>query len=62
MKKNSRPGKQCEGETIRMDLEDKLSRYAVVSTEGGGGGGRFVPQPEESIAKHFGGRARARES
>jgi hypothetical protein len=34
MTKNSRRGKRCEGETIGIDLGDKLSRYAVVSAEG----------------------------
>ena len=34
--KNSRGGKRSEGETIGMDLGDKLGRYAVVSAGGAG--------------------------
>lgn len=60
MKKNSRQGKRTEGETIGIDLGDKLSRYAVVSAEGEVVEESSFRNRAESIAKHFGRRARAR--
>lgn len=60
MKKNSRRGKRCEGETIGIDLGDRLSRYAVVSAEGEVVEESSFRNRAESIAKHFGRRARAR--
>jgi transposase len=60
MKKNSKRGKQQQGETIGIDLGDKLSRYAVVDAEGEVVEEGSFRNQAASIKKHFGERPRAR--
>lgn len=60
MKKNSKGAERHPGETIGIDLGDKMSRYAILDEEGvaveEGAFGNHV----DSVAKHFGNRDRAR--
>jgi transposase len=60
MKKNSKAGGAQPGETIGVDLGDKMSRYVILNEEGFEVEEGSFRNSAESITKHFGGRGRAR--
>jgi transposase len=60
MKKNSKTVKAHPAETIGVDLGDKMSCYAILNEEGVVVEEGSFRNQVESIAKHFGKRARAR--
>ncbi len=60
MKKNSKAVERYPGETIGVDLGDKMSRYAILNEEGLTVEEGSFRNSIESLAKHFGKRNRAR--
>jgi transposase len=60
MKKNIKVAERHPAETIGVDLGDKMSRYSILDEEGLEVEEGSFRNRADSIAKHFGGRGRAR--